>query len=176
MKKKNGPTTQRHRSNQTHATPVEFVSAIEKRFDLIDLDLAAVKSNSVVGEFISPRENSLKQDWTKLLKGRMGYLNPPFDPVAPWIAKAVEEAANGARFVILLRASIDANWFWQMEESSRAVYALKPRIKFVGSKESYPSPLILSVFNVDPEPGGRFDYFDHGGTKLARWHWKEDVE
>lgn len=170
-----GPMTRRHLSDQAHATPVEFTCAVEGRFDLIDLDLAATKSNAVHDPFISPKQDSLKQDWTKLLDGGMGYLNPPFDPIESWIDKCCAEAANGARFVLLSRGQVDANWFWSMEEAAAGIYALTPRITFVGSKDAYPSPLVLTAFNVEPEPGGRIEHSDEGVGKLKRWHWKHDT-
>jgi len=166
------PATKRHRSRQDHPTPQEFLCALEGRFGLIELDLAATPKNAKAPRFITPREDSLKQDWTALLDGQLGYLNPPFDPIAKWIEKCVEEAIKGARFVLLTRASVDANWFWKMVPHC-TVYALTPRIKFVGSKQGYPSPLILSAFNCKATPApcvtnGRF-------KGLYRWHWKADA-
>ena len=160
----------RHRSSQVHSTPQEFVVAVEGRFDLVALDLAATKRNAVVPEFVSRRQNSLKQDWAKLLKGGLGYLNPPFDPMGPWIEKCVEEAKKGARFVVLSQASVDSNWFWAMFPYC-ACFALTPRIKFVGQKCCFPKPLILSAFNL----------VGHGVAEwevghLARWHWKRDTK
>ncbi len=168
--KRRGPATNRHRSRQDHPTPGDFICAIEGRFDLVALDLAATARNAVVPQFISKRQNSLKQDWTKLLNGKMGYLNPPFDPITPWIDQCVEEAKKGARFVVLSQASVDSNWFWKMFPFC-AVYALTPRIRFVGSKDVFPKPLILSAFNL----------IGHGVAEwevghLARWHWRRDTK
>ena len=158
----------RFQSSGTHQTPVELVSAIEGRFDLIEIDLAANHRNAVMPRFISKKENALRRDWTKLLSGKMGYLNPPFDPVGPWIDKAVEEAQKGARFVMLCQASIDSDWFWQMFPLC-AVYALSPRIKFVGHTTGFPKALILCAFNL----------LGHGVAKsevghVSRWFWQRE--
>lgn len=169
--KTHGPTMKRFRSSQVHSTPVEFLSAVEGRFRLVDLDLAATRRNAVVPRFISLKQNSLKQDWAKLLKGKMAYLNPPFDPMDPWASKCIEQFHRGAQFVMLCQASIDSNWFWKMFPYC-AVYALTPRIKFVGHKTGFPKPLILCAFNL----------VGHGVTELevghiSRWHWqKENVQ
>jgi len=165
------PATKRHRSRQNHPTPWGFICAIENRFDMIEIDLAATKTVRKAGRFITPKQNSLRQDWTTMLDGKMGYLNPPFDPVTPWIEKCVEEAVKGARFVALLRASIDAHWFWKMAHHC-TVYAISPRIKFIGSKQGYPSSLIVASFNCVAVPGptvtnGRF-------KGLYRWQWIAD--
>lgn len=162
--------TNRHKSRQDHPTPWEFMSAIEQRFGLVAIDLAATKRNSKAGEnFISPKQNSLKCDWTALLKDRLGYLNPPFDPITPWADKAIEEAVKGARFVMLTQASIDSKWFWKMFPYC-TTYALRSRITFIGSTHSFPKPLILSAFNcvrlgAEAGPCGR----------LHEWDWMKDI-
>lgn len=166
--KRHGPTMTRHRSSQVHSSPIEFVSAVEGRFDLIALDLAATSRNHVVPNFISKRQNSLKQDWTRLLKDKLGYLNPPFDPMEPWVNKIVEEAAKGARFVVLSQGSVDSNWFWKMFPLC-AVYALTPRIKFAGQRCGFPKPLILSAFNCIGRGVAEWEV-----GHLARWHWKRE--
>jgi hypothetical protein len=163
-----GPTMRRHQSSGVVQTPVEFHSAVEGRFDVVYMDLAATKTNAIVPRFISPKQNSFKQNWTKLLKGNMGYLNPPFDPVGPWAEKAATEAEAGARFVVLCKASIDADWFWLMFPTA-AVYALSPRIKFVGHNTGFPHPMILCAFNL----------VGHGVAKrevgrITRWHWQRE--
>lgn len=160
----------RHKSKQDHATPWAFISAVTLRFGDIAIDLAATSKNAKAERFISPRENSLKQDWTALLKGELGYLNPPFDPIAPWADKAIEEAKKGARFVLLTQASVDSNWFWKIFPYC-TVYALRQRITFIGSKYVFPKPLMLSAFNcvrlgAEPGPCGR----------LHEWEWVTDAE
>jgi phage N-6-adenine-methyltransferase len=163
-----GPTMRRHQSSGVVQTPVEFHSAIEGRFEAVAMDLAATRKNAVVERFISPKQNSFKQNWTKLLRGGMGYLNPPFDPVGPWAEKAATEAEAGARFVVLCKASIDTDWFWRMFPGA-AVYALSPRIKFVGHNTGFPHPMILCAFNL----------VGHGVAKrevgrITRWHWQRE--
>lgn len=170
MKKPNGPTTNRHNSAQDHATPLEFICAVEGRFDLIEIDLAATESNTKAGRWLTPEENSLEQDWAAALAGRFGYLNPEFDPILPWVDKCIEQAARGARFGMLSRAAIDSKWFWKMERHC-TVYALKQRIKFIGSPDPYPSPLIFSSFNCVAEEGPTIE---KGRNGLYLWDWKAD--
>lgn len=169
VKTKHGPTMRRFKSSQVHSTPDDFVTAVEGRFDLIGYDLAATRRNAVVPHFISKRQNSLRQDWTKLLKGKMGYLNPPFDPMKPWVEKIIEEYKKGARFVVISQASVDSAWFWKMFPYC-AVYALSPRIKFIGNKTGFPKPLILSAFNLI---GNGVHEWEVG--HLAHWNWKRDT-
>ena len=165
------PKTNRHKSRQDHPTPWEFVSALEKRFGLIAVDLASTARDAKAGRFISPKENSFKQDWTNLLNGENGYLNPEWDPITPWVEKCIEEKLKGGRFTVLSQASIDSDWYWAMEKHC-CVYTLKSRIRFEGSKHVYPKPLILSAFNLKHEPGPTIE---RGKNGLYRWNWKLDV-
>ena len=169
-----GPTMRRHHSNQAHETPWELISAIEKRFGLIEIDLAATAKNRKAGRFITKKENSLKCDWTKMLNGELAYLNPEFDPVTPWIDKSIEEKLKGARFVALLQGSMDANWFWKMLRHCGHVYALEPRVTFEGEKDVFPKPLVLSAFNCqhNDEPGNTIERIPGKFHGLYRWHWK----
>jgi hypothetical protein len=107
-----------------------------------------------------------------MLHGGIGYLNPPFDPIQPWITKVCKEVELGARLLLLSRGQIDANWFWQMEPLA-SVYALYPRIVFDnqfdragnripdGQGDGYASPLIISALNFGPK------------LPMQRWIWKE---
>lgn len=165
------PKTNRHKSRQDHPTPWEFISAVEKRFDLIEIDLASTARDAKAGRFISRKENSLKQDWTKLLNGGLGYLNPEWDPITPFVEKVVEESIKGARLGVLSQASVDSDWFWLMERYCKT-YALKGRIRFEGSKYVFPKPLIFSSFNCAARPG---DTIERGKNGLYRWHWKLDI-
>jgi hypothetical protein len=171
-----GPTMRRHRSNQSHETPWELISAIEKRFGLIELDLAATAKNKKAGRHISKQQDSLKCNWAKMLNGGLGYLNPEFDPVTPWIEKSIEQKLEGARFVDLLQGSMDANWFWKMLRHCQ-VYALEPRVTFLGEKDVFPKPLVLSAFNCqhNNEPGKTIERIPGKFHGLYRWHWTFDV-
>lgn len=159
----------RHKSRQDHPTPWNFISAVENRFGPIAIDLAATKTNAKAGEFITLRQNSLKCDWDKMLAGRFGYLNPPFDPIGPWADKVIEEAIKGAKFGMLTQASIDSKWFWKIFPYC-TTYALRSRITFIGSTQGFPKPLIFSSFNcvrlgAEPGPCGR----------LHEWDWMKDI-
>jgi phage N-6-adenine-methyltransferase len=163
-----GPTTRRHSSSGTHATPDEFHSAIEGRFGAIAIDLAASKSNAIVPRFFSREQNSLKKNWATLLSGGIGYLNPPFDPMAPWVDKSEMESQQGARLLVLCQASVGADWFWQMFPFC-AVYALTPRLTFVGHKSGFPKDLILCAFNLVGDGVSKREV-----GRITRWYWQRE--
>lgn len=157
-----GPTIRRGRSVQSVETPDDFMFALHAKFGIPTVDLAATATNNKATTYYTPEMDSLSIDWTENNRGRLLYLNPPFDPIEPWVAKCAEEYQRGARILLLCRASVDSNWWWQYIQPNAVVYALTPRIKFVGQAQGYPSPLCLCTFNVLGVPGG----------PIQRWRWK----
>ena len=169
---KDGPGIKKGKSRQDIATPWEFIRAVEKRFGKITIDLAATAENAKCENFITPELDTFKQDWVKLINNGLGWLNPEYDPVAPWMEKcaitvapvrSLEEIRLKVRFLSLTRGSIDANWFWDHIWPNSAVFAVKPRIQFVDQPDPYPAPLILS------EWGGKET------RRLYRWNWLTDT-
>lgn len=164
-----GAALNRGESTQDVETPDEFMAAVILRFGRPDWDLAATDANRKASRWISQETDALTQGWATLNSGVIGdikapllWLNPPFDPIEPWVAKCAEEYQRGARILLLCRGSIDSNWWWSYIQPNAVVYALTPRIKFVGQAQGYPSPLVLCTFNVLGVPGG----------PIQRWRWR----
>lgn len=165
-----GPTIRRGQSSQDIETPDEFMAALNLRFGFAYWDLAATDANHKAPQWITPEQDSLTSDWSRLtvantiltVQHPLLWLNPPFDPVEPWVAKCAEESQRGARILLLCRASVDSNWWWQYIQPHAVVYALTPRIKFVGAAQGYPSSLCLCTYNVLGVAGG----------PIQRWRWK----
>lgn len=154
-----GPSVNRHRSVQVVATPWEFIRAVERKFGPLGYDLAATDENRKAPHWITPEQDTFKQNWATLLDGRLGWLNPEFDPMKKWVEKCAIEQQRGAEFLALAPASIGANWFWDHVQPYATVYCIG-RVKFVGSKGVYPKDLILSHYNQNPN------------HELQRWKWK----
>ena len=161
-----GAALNRGESRQDIETPQEFMEALDNKFGYIGFDLAATDANHKAPAWVTPESDSLSLNWhefrTYSLSKPLLFLNPPFDPIEPWVAKCAEEYQRGARILLLCRGSIDSNWWWQHIQPNAVVYALTPRIKFVGQAQGYPSPLVLCTFNVLGTPGG----------PIQRWRWK----
>jgi phage N-6-adenine-methyltransferase len=156
---KTGATFDRKNSRQDWGTPPEFIEAVEKRFGRIGLDLAATQDNRVCPVFCGPGgfpEDSLKLNWNEC-SGNL-WLNPPFDSIAKFSGKMCNECRDRRGFSLLLvPASVDANWFRRCEENG-FVLILEDRLKFVGSADPYPKGLALIVFGF-------------GLVGRGRWHW-----
>lgn len=142
---KTGPSVNRHRSEQVVETPEDFLSSVRHRFGHITWDLAATKDNAKAFEFFTPEVNSLDQPWHKL-DGWL-WLNPPFDPITPWVRKCSQEAALGAKILLLCPTSIGANWWRDHIHEQACVLMLQPRLQFVGHTHKFPKDLALCVYN-----------------------------
>jgi hypothetical protein len=161
------PAQKPNRSEQTVGTPPAFVHAVVQRFGPIVRDLAATHENSLAArrsEFFGPgskhAENALDDSvrWG-LSDGGLAWLNPPFGRIKPWVEKCAAESANGARILLLVPASVGAEWFFFLREGAY-VFELAPRLTFVGHATPYPKDLVLAYFG--PE---RF-------TGRQHWRWR----
>lgn len=156
-----GATLNRGNSDQSIATPWEFIHAIEARWNIeFSVDLASEEITSKARYCITPEMDTFTVNWTDRLRGDVGWLNPPFNPVEPFLKKCVEEAHKGARLIVLTRGDLCTNWYWDLIHPNAAIYAIQPRLQFVGQTAPYPFPLILSTWNLPFK------------EKLNRWRWK----
>jgi len=137
-------------SRQDYGTPHAFLRAVERRFGSITHDLAARCDNAVVPSHYSPDVDSLVQDWTRLT-GTL-WLNPPFGKIDPWAAKCARSKGTGRRIVMLTPAAVGTEWFADHVYGCARIYALRPRLTFVGARDPYPGDLILSVYCEELSP------------------------
>lgn len=144
---------------QDVSTPPELLSLLLSLYP-IRVDLAARPENAVVSEFISPDENSLETDWSQITSLReFGYLNPPYNEVKDdpagrhkgWASKMRREAERGARFVALVPASLEANWYGDYVHGGPCeVRILKGRLKFPGYPHAAANAHMLIIWDGKP--------------------------
>lgn len=106
-----GPTIDRANSSDDIWTPQIFIDSVVRKFGPLAVDLAAEAHSRKAPEYIGPEVDSLKQDWTRILDGRLGWDNPPFGNITPWAKKHSYEWQQGAKTLFLVPGSIGANWF-----------------------------------------------------------------
>jgi phage N-6-adenine-methyltransferase len=149
------------KSKQDYGTPKNFIGAVEKYFGPITFDLAADANNCIVPKHFSVNDDSLKQDWFD--KGPVIWLNPPFEDIASWVKKAYEESLKlpeGHVILMLVPASIGANWFYDHVHRKACVFALKGRLTFNGQTAPFPKDcMLLMYYNPDMNYRG-FDVWD----------------
>jgi len=154
---KTGAGFNRGASKQDYKSPEDFMSALRKRFGPIAFDLAASDHNTQHRNYFTIRDNSLIQEWHKI-PGLL-FLNPPFDNIAPWAKKCMDERLLGAHIAFLVPASIGSNWFQDFVFKHSFTHGLNPRLCFDGIAP-YPKDMMLNVFSPWGETG--FDV----------WRWK----
>lgn len=67
-----------------------------------DVDLAADASNALCSQFITREQNAFSKSWGDY--GSVGWCNPPYSNIEPWISKAVLERRRGFSTVMLIPA------------------------------------------------------------------------
>lgn len=146
---KKGASLNRGRSIQEVETPEVFLNAIRKKLSIrnFTFDLAASASNCVSKRFYSIEQNSLVQPWDS--GEGYAWCNPPYDDLAPWVAKGAEAKRRGQRVVMLVRASVGANWWRDSVHDQAQVWFLNGRITFVGQTQPYPSDLAILIYAKD---------------------------
>lgn len=151
-----GAANHRGESKQDYATPPEFMRAVNARFGPHSFDLAAHAANTKHARYFTEADNSLIQDWHKI--DGLLWLNPPFDPIAPWAAKCHAEAEKGARIAFLVPASVGSNWYRDNIHDQHRVLFLNGRICFDG-KNGFPKDCMLVLFGDVPD--------------FEVWRWKD---
>lgn len=125
------------KSRQDYQTPKELLFAIKKRLqiDEFEIDLAADDTNAVCTPYITEEMDSLVVDWP-LTEGGWCWLNPPFGDIEPWVAKAANASQNGTQVVMLVPASVGANWWRTWVEPYAYVSFLNGRLCFIPDWET----------------------------------------
>lgn len=142
------------------ADPI-LITATERTFGKLTVDLAATENDTRCPLYIGPDRNTFTVDWTNELDGKIGWLNPPPGDMEPWAAKVAVEGMRGAKIVFIAQLCADANWFWGLRRSGATVYVLVPRILHDG----LPIPTALYTMNVRHGADR-----DHRGW-FYRWFW-----
>ena len=173
-----GPSINRAESSGDIWTPWEFIRAVEHRFGPIAVDLAASGPQSAkAARWITPEEDSLKQDWAAILNGGLGWDNCSYSNIAPWAKYHQQQWEMGARTLLLVPASVGSNWYWRHVEPSAEVYSVGRMVfdncfdRKTGQLVStvYPKDLILCHY--DAENAARSYY----PRQMRRWDWKAEI-
>jgi phage N-6-adenine-methyltransferase len=141
------PAQRPGRSRQDYETPREFLVAVERVFGPLKVDLASTPANAKAPARL---DDSLAVPWPV---GPLCWLNPPFARIGPWAAKC---ASSGARVLLLVPASVGANWYAEHVHGRALVLALQGRISFDGIAP-FPKDCILAAYGFG-KPG--FEVWD----------------
>lgn len=180
--KAGGPTINRGKGNNNAATPWEFIFPVEAKFGKLDWDLAASALNTKTDKFLTESINALVQSWHELGPGTpLLWLNPPYFNITPWVRKCAAEVQLGARVLLLVPASVGANWYWDWVVPYADVYSVG-RMVFDDCYDKhgelittpYPKDLILCHYDWSPDRclrTGAMNTAEAGS--LYRWGWQD---
>jgi DNA N-6-adenine-methyltransferase Dam len=126
-----GPNSDPEIGQQNYRTPVTFLAACLRRFELerIDWDCACTEQDSVgeSGGYFFPQVDALAQDWRELADPTItAFFNPPFAQSGAFCGKA---AASGARVLALIPVAIGTQW-WRQHVHRKAVVVGVGRLVF----------------------------------------------
>lgn len=143
-----GAAYHRGSSEQSVETPKEFMTAVKTLLgiDAFTIDLAASADNAQAAQYITKEQDSLTVDWTTVINGGWGWLNPPYDNIAPWAEKCAKHGREGANIALLVPASVGSNWYRDFVYREASVLFLNKRVQFVGHKHPYPKDLLLAIY------------------------------
>ena len=126
-----------------YGTPPELFNTLDDEFHFT-LDAAANDDNHKCSRYYSIEQNSLLQSW----KGETVFLNPPYGrDLTLWVAKASQEAANGATVVCLLPARTNVQWFHSYVLGKAEIRFLKGKVKFGEMKTGAPFGSMIVIFH-----------------------------
>jgi len=143
-----GAAHHRGSSEQSVETPKDFITAVKNLLgiDEFTIDLAASVDNAQAKQYITEEQNSLSVDWTVATHAGWGWLNPPYDNIAPWAEKCAKHGREHANIALLVPASVGSNWYRDFVHRQASVLFLNKRVQFVGHKYPYPKDLLLAIY------------------------------
>lgn len=90
--------------------------------------------------------DGLKANWATTCSAGLAFVNPPYDNVKRFVAKCVEEAAEGCEIILLVAARTETKWAHSIFDTAQALCFWEGRIAFgnpphdsLGDKPSIPS-------------------------------------
>lgn len=94
-----------------------------------DVDLAADASNSKVNTFYSVYASALDQDWHEA--SSVGFCNPPYSSISPWVKKAIDEAKKGFTTVMLIPTPNGESYYQNLFDNANELIFITGRLSFV---------------------------------------------
>jgi len=164
MTKRTMPRQRPGLSESSVGTPPEFILAACRKLgiDHFVFDLAASVENTICLGFYNEADDALDPSVSWKFDG-WSFLNPPYSRLAPWVAKACDEATNGADIAVLVPAATGSNWWKKFVDKQARVLLLNGRIAFVGHEAGYPKDIALLLYGPNELPG------------YEPWSWQDEL-
>lgn len=97
-------------------TPTVLFREIERRYahgGAFTVDVCAAAHNAKCPRFITEEQDCLKTPWGEVASGEVAWLQPPFDDIGPFVARAVEQLDQHRidQCVAFIPARSDRQWW-----------------------------------------------------------------
>jgi hypothetical protein len=155
MKRAKHPMLNTGEIDQEIRTPAEIIARVLVAFGGLGIALdpcAPTRSEPSfhADRYVREADNGLAIPWVDRT-----FVNPPFDPLEPWLEKAAAEASRGLRIVVLAPWRSHRAWFRRALASADSV-TIEPIVRFHGFKAGFPAPIALLAWGcmVPPSAGG----------------------
>lgn len=160
------PVQKPGKSKKDYCTPPALIKCVKHRLKInnFTVDLAADEHNSLGFLYFDEKMDSLIQPWANH-KGWL-WCNPPYSTIELWVEKAAKEARLGAQIVMLIPASVGANWWRDWVEPNAFISYLNGHLNFIPDqpKALYPKDCALLFFTP-------WEFIGH-----EIWTWKNTLD
>lgn len=111
----------------------------------------------------------------KTVWGQQNYLNPPYNNIAPFIERAIQEWETRKKgSIFLVPARVHSSWYLNFIHGKYQVIPLQGELTFTGYHNAFPFPVIIIV--IGPSHPHRYEYIQQpigmaraqGGKRLKR--------
>jgi len=179
-----GNTDPNRPSVQTEETPWPILRMAEEFTGRsFVIDLAASQHNAKADRFLHEGANSLLLSWAMLVDPGpcadvAAWLNPPYENVAPWAKKCVEESRAGLDIVTLWPAAICTKWALKCVLPWAKIHPVFPRIPFVGASAGIDRDLVLCHYGpmICPGMGAPFLWRDMMAERGLAIDWMTEKD
>ena len=166
-----------------YRTPMDLLRPVDFRWRIV-FDLAADSSNCAAMRLgrtdrlrhFTEGDDALTESWEPsrlgLAVGEFAWLNPPYGNIGAWTEKAEQEAAKGARVVMLLPSATGASWLLPCREKAQIVFLIgRPVFEFINPMD-HKNPAKRGKPNTDPYGKDLLLAVFGQGTGVSWWNWR----
>jgi len=128
----------------TWSTPTHILEALYSVFGTFDLDPCSPSEPTVrCRRWYTEDDDGLTKPWRGVI-----YMNPPYDAVPSWLAKAIDEFTSGraSKFVGLMPYLPHTSGWKTLVRSGADILVLEDRLRFGGRKHIAPSCSAICVW------------------------------
>jgi len=122
---------------QNWKTPAKFYEKLNEEFHF-DFD-PCIADDKATWE-----TNGLFIEW-----GKCNFVNPPYNQLDKWVAKAYVESLKGKIVVMLIPSRTDTKWWHTYIMKAKEIRFIQGRLCFNDDNKPAPFPSAIIIFNIN---------------------------